>query len=53
MSAEIEDQGAEISQQNKDWLKRFKARNGRQARVLHIGNIANNAYNNSKLMNQE
>ncbi len=42
----------EISQRNRDWIKEFKIRNGRPPRVLHIGNIANNAYNNSKLMNQ-
>ena len=27
-----------------DWLCDFEARNGRKLRVLHIGNIANNAY---------
>lgn len=32
-----------------DWLKQFERANGRALRVLHIGNIANNAYNNAKI----
>src|SRR5436190_812786 len=32
-----------------DWLKEFERSNGRALRVLHIGNIANNAYNNAKI----
>jgi len=28
----------------KDWLRAFETGNGRKLRVLHIGNIANNAY---------
>ena len=32
-----------------DWLRAFEARHGRPLRVLHIGNIANNAYNNAKI----
>src|SRR4051812_20095210 len=31
------------------WYDRFVADNGRPLRVLHIGNIANNAYNIAKL----
>ena len=31
----------------KAWLERFHTRNGRSLRVLHIGNIANNAYRNA------
>lgn len=31
------------------WLTEFEQRNGRPLRVLHIGNIANNAYNNAKI----
>jgi hypothetical protein len=31
------------------WLRAFKVANGRPLRVLHIGNIANNAYNNAKI----
>jgi glycosyltransferase involved in cell wall biosynthesis len=35
-----------------DWLPAFEARNGRKLRVLHVGNIANNAYNNAKIQRQ-
>lgn len=35
-----------------DWVKRFEARVGRRPRVLHIGNIANNAYNNAKIQRE-
>ena len=31
------------------WAREFERRNGRPLRVLHIGNIANNAYNNAKI----
>jgi hypothetical protein len=31
------------------WLEEFKKRTGRNLRVLHIGNIANNAYNNARI----
>lgn len=34
-----------------NWVDRFVAKNGRKPRVLHIGNIANNAYLNSKILN--
>jgi len=33
------------------WLKAFRARHGRPPRILHIGNIANNAYINAKMLN--
>ncbi len=33
------------------WVSAFSARHGRRPRVLHIGNIAANAYNNAKMMN--
>jgi len=33
------------------WLESFIHKHGRPPRVLHIGNIANNAYNNAKLLN--
>ena len=33
------------------WLTSFKATHGRVPRVLHIGNIANNAYNIAALLN--
>ncbi|MDA8109533.1 MAG: hypothetical protein M0015_13010 [Betaproteobacteria bacterium] len=32
------------------FLDTFRRRHGRPLRVLHIGNVANNAYNNAKLM---
>jgi glycosyltransferase involved in cell wall biosynthesis len=32
-----------------DWVKDFERRHGRRLRVLHLGNIANNAYNNAKI----
>jgi Glycosyl transferases group 1 len=31
----------------------FRARHGRKPRVLHIGNIANNAFYNAKILNQD
>jgi glycosyltransferase involved in cell wall biosynthesis len=33
-----------------DWLQVFERRNGRKLRVLHIGNIANNAYLAAKFL---
>ena len=33
-------------------LENFKVLHGHKPRVLHIGNIANNAYNNAKLLNE-
>ncbi|MFQ5734322.1 MAG: hypothetical protein ACE5KM_20480, partial [Planctomycetaceae bacterium] len=33
------------------WVNDFRKRHRRAPRVLHIGNIANNAYHNSKLLN--
>lgn len=35
---------------NQKWLDDFVVSNKRRPRVLHIGNIANNAYNNAKLL---
>jgi hypothetical protein len=35
-----------------DFLTRFREKHGRSLRVLHIGNIANNAYVNAKLLNK-
>ena len=34
------------------WLERFTRERGRPLRVLHIGNVANNAYNNAKIQRQ-
>jgi hypothetical protein len=39
-------------QKNITWLNEFRLKHGRSPRVLHIGNIANNAYNNAKLLNE-
>jgi len=41
-----------LSIKNKNWLNNFVAKYKRKPRVLHIGNIANNAYNNAKILNQ-
>ncbi len=41
--------------QNKNtyrWIQLFRRKYGRSPRILHIGNIANNAYNNAKLLNR-
>ena len=35
-----------------NWLRSFKEKKGRSLRVLHIGNIANNAYINARLLNE-
>jgi glycosyltransferase involved in cell wall biosynthesis len=43
---------ASINQSNAEaleWLSVFERQAGRKLRVLHIGNIANNAYNNAKI----
>jgi hypothetical protein len=34
-----------------DWLRQFRQRHGRPPTVLHIGNIAGNAYLNAKMLN--
>lgn len=34
------------------WLRAFNSKRGRPLRVLHIGNIANNAYNNAKIQRE-
>ena len=36
---------------NQEWLDVFQKKYGRPPRILHIGNIANNAYNNAKILN--
>lgn len=40
-----------LTPENQRWIDDFCAKNARPPRVLHIGNIANNAYNNAKLLN--
>lgn len=32
------------------WIKHFEATRGRKPRILHIGNVANNGYNNAKVL---
>lgn len=39
-------------EENITWLNEFRSKHGRSPRILHIGNIANNAYNNAKLLNE-
>ncbi len=39
-----------ICESNSTWLASFRETHGRPPRVLHIGNIANNAYINSKIL---
>ena len=39
-----------LSPENKRWIETFQAEHGRLPSILHIGNIANNAYNNAKLL---
>jgi len=41
-----------LSPENQHWLDDFRQRHGRSPRILHIGNIANNAYNNARLLNE-
>ena len=41
-----------LTEANLRWLDAFIRERGRQPRVLHIGNIANNGYNNAKLLNE-
>ena len=41
-----------LSKKNQKWFINFYKKLGRPPRVLHIGNIANNAYNNAKIMNE-
>lgn len=40
-----------LSEINRQWLEDFRSKYGRDPSVLHIGNIANNAYNNAKQLN--
>ncbi|MCC8980671.1 glycosyltransferase family 4 protein [Bradyrhizobium acaciae] len=35
-----------------DWHRRFREDRGRALRVLHLGNIANNAFNNARIQRQ-
>ena len=44
--------GAQLSVENLDWINEFRRVHGRAPRILHIGNIANNAYKNARLLNE-
>ena len=35
-----------------EWVAAFRAGHGRPPRLLHIGNVGNNGYNNAKLLNR-
>ena len=37
---------------NNEWITEFVRINGRAPKILHMGNIANNAYNNAKMLNK-
>lgn len=41
---------AGIDHELMEWLREFRATHGRPLRVLHVGNIANNAYLNAKFL---
>jgi hypothetical protein len=41
-----------LTKKNQKWLEDFIVKNKRPPKILYIGNIANNAYNNAKLMNE-
>lgn len=34
------------------WIETFKKKHRRPPRILHIGNTANNAYQNAKMLTQ-
>jgi glycosyltransferase involved in cell wall biosynthesis len=38
------------SQELREWLQKFEAKNGRKLRVLHVGNIAANGFLNAKFL---
>jgi glycosyltransferase involved in cell wall biosynthesis len=42
---------ASLSATHQAWLDAFVAAHGRAPRVLHVGNVANNAFNNAKVLN--
>ena len=44
--------GARQTTDTERWLGRFRERNGRAPTVLHIGNIANAAYLNARMLNE-
>lgn len=40
----------QLQQENEAWIKAFIKKHKRKPRILHISNVANNAYNNAKLL---
>ncbi|MEC9247869.1 MAG: hypothetical protein VX986_02485 [Pseudomonadota bacterium] len=44
--------GVFLSSENEKWVRDFQNQNKRKPRILMIGNIANNAYCNAKLLNE-
>jgi glycosyltransferase involved in cell wall biosynthesis len=35
-----------------EWVEHFRKERGRSPRILHVGNVGNNGYNNAKLLNR-
>jgi glycosyltransferase involved in cell wall biosynthesis len=44
--------GFELGAEVFDWYHNWRAKQGRPLRVLHLGNIANNAFNNARIQRQ-
>jgi glycosyltransferase involved in cell wall biosynthesis len=44
--------GVELGAEVFDWYENWQAKRGRPLRVLHLGNIANNAFNNARIQRQ-
>ena len=42
----------ELDKENKEWVQNFYIKYKRKPRILHISNIANNAYINAKILNE-
>ena len=45
-------QKSDINSENREWLERFVSKKGRFPEILHIGNVAGNAYMNALLLNE-
>jgi glycosyltransferase involved in cell wall biosynthesis len=43
---------AELGAEVLDWYQNWRTKRGRPLRVLHLGNIANNAFNNARIQRQ-
>lgn len=41
-----------LSPENKKWIEAYRKKYSRPPRILLVGNIANNAYNNAKILSQ-